>query len=364
MRALVVDDSVVYRKLVSGVLSRFSNIDEITTAANGKIALDKAKREKPDLITLDVEMPGLSGIEVLGKLVEQSFEGDVIIISSQTKSGAKIALKSLELGAIDVVAKPEGKDFDDRSQKLYLQLLRIVDGIVIRQKLKSVHRLKKNQQPKSPNKFTAKADPTDAIVRTPKLAGRMKPNIVAIGASTGGPNALTEIISSLPKNFQVPIVIVLHMPASFTGQLARTLNKKSAITVVEATNRLKLENGVAYLAPGGKQMKVVKDKGSGIFTIILTNDPPENNCKPSVDYLFRSIATAYPGNSLGVILTGMGADGVQGLMKMKQRNAEIIAQDEESCVVFGMPGEAIKAGVVDAILPLNRIAARIVEILR
>jgi len=364
MKALVVDDSAVYRKLVSNVLSKFSDITEISTAANGELALKKIESENPDFVTLDVEMPGLSGIEVLEKLVKRKYKGDAIIISSQTKSGAEIAIRSLKLGALDVVAKPEGKGFEDSLEKLYIQLRPIVDGIIIRHKLKSAAHKKEVQAAKPQTTPKSLKDPGAIVSRMAAIANQCKPKIVAIGASTGGPNALADVLRSIPKSFKIPIVIVLHIPAAFTEQLVKTLNAKSAVSVVEAASNQKLEAGVAYLAPGGKQMKVVKDAENHGFTLILNDDPPENHCKPSVDYLFRSVATAYRGDALGVILTGMGADGVKGLKRMKRFNVRVIAQDESTCVVFGMPAEAIKSGVVDIILPLNDIAGKIVELAR
>jgi len=185
-----------------------------------------------------------------------------------------------------------------------------------------------------------------------------KVDIVALGISTGGPSALTHVLPRLPANFKVPIVIVQHMPPVFTGALADSLNKKSSITVVEAQDGMLLESATAYIAPGGKMMKI-EDAGGGNTVIIITDAPPENNCKPAADYLFRSVAQCYRKNSLGVIMTGMGSDGTKGLLVMKKLGAKVIAQDEQSCTVFGMPMEAIKAGVVDIVAPLDNIADEI-----
>jgi len=183
--------------------------------------------------------------------------------------------------------------------------------------------------------------------------------VVAIGISTGGPNALSEVIPKLPRNLRVPVVIVQHMPPVFTKALADSLNQKSLLTVSEARSGDRLQPGTVYIAPGGKQMRIEK-KAAGEF-VQLTDDPPENHCKPAVDYLFRSIAGLFGNRALGVIMTGMGSDGVKGLQAMKQKGAYVLAQDEASCVVFGMPMEAIKAGVTDEVFPLSQIAVEIVN---
>jgi two-component system chemotaxis response regulator CheB len=193
------------------------------------------------------------------------------------------------------------------------------------------------------------------------LRGQTHIEIVAIGVSTGGPQALTEVIPYLPANLAVPVVIVQHMPQTFTEALAAALNDKSVVTVVEGQHGQTLEAGVVYIAPGGKQMKIVQQSQSQAPHLLITDDPSENYCKPSVDYLFRSVAQLYANRALGVIMTGMGADGVRGLRLMKQQGAKILAQDAESCVVFGMPMEAIKAGVVDAVVPLKQLAAAIIQ---
>jgi two-component system chemotaxis response regulator CheB len=202
------------------------------------------------------------------------------------------------------------------------------------------------------------AKAVDTIVHRPGIS-----SIVAIGISTGGPNALSQMLPKLPADIGVPIVIVQHMPPLFTQSLANSLNNKCAITVREATNGEPLLPNVAYVAPGGKQMKIMAG-GDGTQRVIkITDDAPENNCKPSADYLFRSVADHYVGRATGVIMTGMGSDGTAGLKLMKKNGASIIAQDEASCVVFGMPKEPIESGIVDVVAPLDRIAAEILKTL-
>jgi two-component system chemotaxis response regulator CheB len=195
------------------------------------------------------------------------------------------------------------------------------------------------------------------------IALASKPELVAIGISTGGPNALAEMLPKLPANLGVPILIVQHMPVLFTQSLAESLNTKCPFTVKEAKDKESIKAGTAYIAPGGSQMKLLKSP-EGDRIISITDDPPENHCKPSVDYLFRSLAHNFPGKSLGVIMTGMGSDGVLGLRLMKRHGGIVIAQDETTCTVFGMPKEAITAGVVDVVSPLHELAAAITKAVR
>src|SRR5919198_1595205 len=201
----------------------------------------------------------------------------------------------------------------------------------------------------------------DIVRRMQALQSQTPIEIVAIGVSTGGPQALTEMIPHLPAALGVPVVIVQHMPQTFTGALAASLNHKSAVTVIEGQHGQILEAGMVYIAPGGKQMKIVQQSQQQAPNLLTTDDPPENHCKPSVDYLFRSVAHLYANRALGVIMTGMGADGGRGLRLMKQQGAKVLAQDAESCVVFGMPMAAIKAGVVDAVVPLGQLATAIIQ---
>lgn len=199
----------------------------------------------------------------------------------------------------------------------------------------------------------------DIVRRMQALQGPAHIEIVAIGVSTGGPQALTQVIPNLPADLGVPVVIVQHMPPTFTAALAASLNEKSAVTVVEGQTGQMLEAGMVYIAPGGKQTKIIRQSNQPAPSLLITDDPPENHCKPSVDYLFRSVAHLYASRALGVIMTGMGTDGVLGLRLMKQQGARTLAQDAGSCVVFGMPMAAIKAGVVDAVVPLGQLATAI-----
>src|SRR5215467_4361630 len=216
-------------------------------------------------------------------------------------------------------------------------------------------------EPRATVPHTPLSGADDIVRRMQALQSKAPIEIVAIGISTGGPQALAEVIPHLPTHLAVPVVIVQHMPQTFTGALAASLNDKSVLTVVEGQNGQTLEAGMVYIAPGGKQMKIVRESPGQAPHLLMMDDPPENHCKPSVDYLFRSVAHLYGNRALGVIMTGMGADGVRGLRLMKQQGAKTLAQDAASCVVFGMPMEAIKAGVVDAVVPLGQLAVAIIQ---
>jgi len=333
--------------------------DSITVAPNGTIALEKARQLRPEVITLDVEMPDMNGLDVLEQLKKEGLMSDVVIVSSRARDGVEIAVRALALGAVDVVPKPEGGNQGQNIENMKQQFRPILAGIKIRRIVKSKKKstvTSQIQHSKAPGDIAKRMRAVSSVPAPPK--------IVAIGASTGGPKALATVLSGLPADFKLPIVITLHMPSGFTNSMARILDAKSRIAVSEAVNGQIIESGKAYLAPGGKQMKVVSQLGVKEKKIRITDDPPVNNRQPSVDYLFDSIAEVYQHEALGIILTGMGADGVKGLHNMKNHNVRVIAQDESSCVVFGMPNEAIKAGVVDVIAPLDMIKDEIMKNIR
>ncbi len=353
LKVVVIDDSVLYRKLVTDSLKAFPNVEVVSTAHNGKVGIDKIKQFKPDFVTLDVEMPVMNGIETLKEIEKQKLNVRVIMISTLTAEGAKVTIDALAAGAFDFLKKPTGKGFEENKKLLSKQLIPIVRTLAI----KSSFTMSAIKRPTS----ISRTRDTTVTTRRPISVRKstLSPRIIALGISTGGPNALNKLIPKLPKDLKVPIVLVQHMPPIFTKALADSLDKKSQVTVVEGANGMKLENGTVYIAPGGKQMKIEK---CGMATVIkITDAPPENNCKPSADYLFRSVSEVYKGATLGVIMTGMGNDGTKGLQVMKEHGIKVIGQDKESCVVFGMPMEAIKAGVVDVVLPLDKIASEIVR---
>lgn len=356
IRALVVDDTIVYRKIVGDVLKAIPDVEVVGTANNGKIALSKIAALKPDLVTLDIEMPELNGIEVLLELHRQVDPPMVIMLSTLTRQGSEMTIRALELGAFDFVPKPDAGTMAENMLKVKQAIEPIVNALKRQKRFKNL--LKPLSQPLV--KKTGEEKPSVSHL-APKSFTKAKSEIVGIGISTGGPNALTKMIPMLPTNFKAPILIVQHMPPMFTASLANSLNNKTPLEVKEAQDGDLISPGRILIAPGGKQMKIIAGPDGISRRIKITDDPPENSCKPSVDYLFRSIAQHYVGRSTGVIMTGMGSDGSKGLAQMKKNGSTVIAQDEATCIVFGMPKDPIESGIVDVIAPLDRIADEIVK---
>lgn len=361
IKVLVVDDTIVYRKIVGDALKQMPGIEVVGTANNGKIALSKIKTLKPDLMTLDIEMPEMNGIELLQELQHMENPPLVIMVSTLTHQGGELTLRAMELGAFDVLPKPEEGKMAENMLKVKQTLEPIVKHVK-RHKFGIIDR--PPIRPKPEAKVRPKASELKAIAQPARsrVAGiRSKSEIIGIGISTGGPNALSKMIPMLPKDLKVPVLIVQHMPPVFTASLANSLDKKSAIEVREARDGDTITPGTVLIAPGGKQMKIVAGADGLTRKIKITDDPPENSCKPSADYLFRSIAQHYVGRATGVIMTGMGSDGSKGLVQMKNNGSVIIAQDEKTCTVYGMPKEPTESGIVDVIAPLEKIADEIVK---
>jgi len=356
LRVLVVDDTIMYRKVVGDILAEMPDVEVVGTANNGKIALTRIASLKPDLITLDVEMPIMNGLETLEALQQEHPEVGVIMLSTLTKRGSDITMKALELGAFDFIAKPDADAKQENVQSLKNALHPRIKAFAKRRELKLLLKQKLRTAP-TPAARPAVPTPPPASARR---SGKSK--AIAIGISTGGPNALTRMLPQLPK-LGVPIFIVQHMPPVFTKSLAESLDPKCQAEVREATHGEAVLPDVIYIAPGGKQMKVASG-AAGNKIIQITDDPPENNCKPAVDYLFRSVAREYGALSTGVIMTGMGGDGTLGLRVLKSFGAVTVGQDEETCVVYGMPKTAVEAGVVDVVAPLDMIASEITRTVR
>ena len=355
IRTLVIDDTIVYRKIVGDVLKEIPGVEVVGTANNGKIALSKIASLKPDLITLDIEMPEVNGIEVLQALKDQPQAPIVIMLSTLTQLGSEMTIKALELGAFDFVPKPSEGRMAENLQKVKDAILPIIDTLKRQKKT----RLKIHGKTKSIATKDIINKPPAPTIRKPSI--KSKSEIIGIGISTGGPNALTKMIPMLPADLKAPVLIVQHMPPMFTASLANSLNNKSRLEIKEAENGDTIAPGKILIAPGGKQMKIVAGADGITRKIKITDDPPENSCKPSVDYLFRSIAQHYIGRSTGVIMTGMGSDGSKGLVQMKNNGSIVIAQNEETCTVYGMPKEPVESGTADIIAPLEKIAEEIVK---
>ncbi len=366
VKVLVVDDSLAYRHVLTEALRLLPNVEVVGTASNGAQVLAKVAALRPDLLTLDIEMPGMTGIEVMDALNQARTDVRVLVVSSVTVTGGELTLQALQKGAFDFITKPTLGSLETNLRAIREELDPRIRAIAQRLTIQNMTRLAGATAglPGAPaHTASGLASGSRGLTTATNPAAMGKPELVVVGVSTGGPKALTTILSALPGNLGVPILIVQHMPPIFTGLLANSLSAASAITVREATNNDEVLPNVAYLAPGGKQMRLVSALTSGM-RLQITDDPPENSCRPSVDYFFRSVAQNFSGRTLAVILTGMGEDGTQGLKLLKRRSCTAIAQDEASCVVFGMPKAAIDAGLVDAELPLNSIADRISKLVR
>ena len=357
LKVLIVDDTIVYRKIVGDVLKEIPGVEIVGVANNGKIALSKIRTLKPDLLTLDIEMPEVNGIEVLEQLNQMESPPLAVMLSTLTQQGSEMTIKALELGAFDFVPKPDEGTMAENFEKVKQAILPIVDTL----------KRQKQTRDKIRNKIS-KPQISSKPIKTPTTSqsihkrNRKTPSeIIGIGISTGGPNALSAMIPTLPADLKAPVLIVQHMPPLFTKSLANSLNNKSELEVKEAQDGDKIEAGKIYIAPGGKQMKIVAGADGISRKLKITDDPPINSCKPSVDYLFASIAQHYVGRATGVIMTGMGSDGSEGLKQMKNTGSLIIAQDEATCTVYGMPKKPIESGITDVIAPLNKIADEITK---
>ncbi len=363
IKVLVVDDTIVYRKAVSDVLQEIPGVEVVGVAHNGKIALSKVKTLKPDLLTLDIEMPEMNGIEVLEHLRKEAPTVSAIMVSTLTAEGGHMTMKALELGAYDFLLKPSTTNIVDSKKQLRTLLTPLIKAFQTGRTTVGSMGGRARTVRARPVQQGSRSQKTGPSVATQQRRSvrRGKSEIVAIGISTGGPNALSRMMPMLPGDLGVPVVLVQHMPPVFTKSLAASLDAKCALTVKEAEEGEPIMANVAYIAPGGKQMKLVASTDGRNRLIKITNDPPENSCRPSVDYLFRSVADYYVGRTTAVIMTGMGSDGTKGLDILKKKAAIVIGQDQASCVVYGMPKTPAEKGLVDVVAPLDRIASEIVK---
>lgn len=347
VRVLIVDDSLFARKILTDILSSDDDILVVGEAKNGKEALEKIPVLKPDLITLDIVMPVMDGIVTLEKIVSQ-YNLPVIMVSNLTQEDAILTLEALDKGAIDFIPKPKNI-FSLNKQIIRTQII---------DKIKMAAKCNVNVKP-----IMRALD--DAVKESPTSKSSLKDSkdgfdyIIAIGSSTGGPKALQQVIPLLPKDINASIVIVQHMPPKFTKSLAERLNNISNINVKEGEDGDILTKGNCYIAPGDFHMEVVQ-RGND-YVIRLNKDEPIKGLRPSVDVLMNSVAKLDGINKIGVIMTGMGADGSKGIISLKKSNGFTIAQDEESSVIFGMPKAAINTNCIDKIVPLNHIADEIIR---
>lgn len=349
-RILIVDDSALYRQTIHNVLRGMPGVTVVGAARDGREALEKVEQLAPDLLTLDVRMPDMDGIAVLREVRRRRLRAKAIMVSSFTSEGAQVTTDALLTGAFDFILKPSGSDAVGNRERLREELLEKITAFRDARQ--------ETGQRLAPRSISRRAVPTQGVAEAATVA-RSPCRAVLLGASTGGPAAFKIVLPRLPADLGVPVLVVQHMPPKFTLSLAERLNGLSPLDVVEAVHGMKVRASQVLIAPGGYHMGVARTAGAA--TVQITEDPPENGCRPSVDYLFRSAAAAYQGDVLGVVMTGMGRDGCLGAAAIKEAGGSVFAQDEEGCVVYGMPKAVITAGHADRILPLGKVAAAIVR---
>jgi len=341
IRVLVVDDSALMRQLLTECLSEDRELEVIGTAPDPFVARDKIKQLQPDVLTLDVEMPRMDGLTFLENLMRLR-PMPVVMVSSLTSEGADVTLQALELGAIDYVTKPK--------IDLAAGVRAYADELI--EKIKTAARANVRRT----NAVTAAVKPA---VLSRSRHFRTTERLIAIGASTGGTEAIKAVLERMPADAPA-IVITQHIPAAFSGPFAARMDRSSAMAVCEATDGQQIVPGHAYIAPGDRHLEVIRSGAR--YVCRLTDAPPENRHRPSVDVLFKSVAQHAGANAVGAILTGMGDDGARGLLEMRKQGAPTLVQDEASSVVWGMPGAAFKIGAAERVLPLDAIAAALLDL--
>jgi two-component system chemotaxis response regulator CheB len=383
---LVVDDSVVVRRLIVDALGGAENIEVVGTAANGLLAQAKIDQLKPDVITMDIEMPQMNGIEAVRELRKRHKQIPVIMFSTLSAAGASATLEALAAGATDYVTKPSNVGSVNESiAAVRSQLVPKIHALGGRRRVitppagppgrpasgltaaparprPGAAPSRAGLPPTGPGRpgaapATPPGAPARPAVKRSGPGGRV--DILAIGSSTGGPDALTKVLTGIPADIPVPIVITQHMPPVFTKMFAERLDRSTPLHVVEAGDGMELTPGWAYIAPGDHHL-VLHRRGTATLTQ-LSSAPPENSCRPAVDVMFRSVSSLYGASAFATVLTGMGQDGRNGAKVLRDAGAEVLAQDEASSVVWGMPGAVVTAGLADEILPLDRVAAFLVN---
>jgi len=350
LRILLVDDSRIFRSALQSALEGRADVRVVGSVWSGEKAVEFIRQSPPDLVTLDLNMPGRGGLQTLSDIQELNASRPdfpkvgVLLVSALTERGAAITIEGLQRGAFDFIRKPDGPDEGDNASQLQQQLFQKIDLFVSRRGRRSSASVSRPRPP--------------SVLPTHR-GGRFR--AVAIGSSTGGPEALAALLPVLTKGVSVPLFIVQHLPAGMTRYLAESLGRKCEYRVVEASDGEAVRPSTAYIAPGGRHLIVRKHESR--IVIGLNDQLPENGCRPSVDVLFRSVAAAYPQSAIAIILTGMGCDGAKGAGPLKRNGAYVIAQDEATSVVWGMPGAAAATSYVDEVLPLERIGPTVVSLL-
>ncbi len=350
-RVLLVDDSAVVRNLISQAINAEHDLEVVATAGNGEIGIRKMESVDPDIVVLDINMPVMDGLEALAAMRALRPKLPIIMFSTLTERGAEATIQALSLGATDYATKPSGAVSPTEA------LRQVQDELIgkIRGLSRSVQRVRVAAA--TTHEASASAQPEAPAVVPRRRTSNSLVRAVAIATSTGGPAALDVVLPAITKPLRVPMFIVQHMPPTFTGVLAKRLNAHCETTVVEATHGEPVRPGHCYIAKGGQHMVIAGESGS--YQIRCTDDPPVNNCRPAADPMIESLAARYGSGLLVVVLTGMGSDGLAGCRTAAAAGARIVAQDEASSMVWGMPGAVAKAGLADVLLPLGDVAAHI-----
>ncbi len=344
LKVVVVDDSALYRQMLITVLGRIAGVEVVGTAADGDAAVELIGRARPDVVTLDVQMPGRDGIEVLRALKQRGLATRAIMVSSLTAQGAPTTVAALMEGAFDFILKPAGVD------------LHVTRDTIQRELTEKLTAVRESMEP------SAVAATPLSPERLPRPSASARFDAIVIGTSTGGPQALRAVIPLLPADMPVPVFVVQHIPAQFTASLAERLDGISRLRVVEAAEGMLVAPGMVLVAPGGRHLGVAH-RGEQV-ACVLDDGPRRRGCRPSVDHLLESAAQLYDGKVLTAVLTGMGCDGLDGCRELKRRGGTVLAQSAEGCVVYGMPKAVSEAGLVDEVVPLEQMAARLSAWLR
>lgn len=364
LNVLIVDDTITYRSILTGVVESIPNTKVAGTANNGKVALSKLGMSNIDLVLLDIEMPELDGLETLKIIHRDSPHIGVVMVSGMNRSSADVTIRALEMGALDFIPKPDGDSLIESKEELHRKLSHVFKHFQMK---RSALRTPKPPVPPLPPKAPLKASQSTSLSSATSSVSTSANSsthfdVLAIGISTGGPNALSELIPALPGDLGVPVLLVQHMPPIFTESLANSLKRKSKLDVKEATHGEIVNVNTVYIAPGGKHMAIMRENNT--VKIVINEDPPENSCRPAVDVLFRSISKVYGKNVLSVVMTGMGSDGALGVKALKQVGCYSLIQSEKTCVVYGMPKAVAEMKLADESVELNALAERITHLIK
>ncbi|MCB1774112.1 MAG: chemotaxis response regulator protein-glutamate methylesterase [Gammaproteobacteria bacterium] len=356
IRLLIVDDSALVRQVLTQIFAETRDIEVVGTASDPYVAREKIKQLNPDVLTLDVEMPRMDGVTFLGNLMRLR-PMPVVMVSTLTEQGADVTLRALEYGAVDFVAKPKL----DVAEKLKDYAAEIVEKVRVAASSR-VSVLERRATPRTAPAGVAEKHSADAVIKPAAARGhfRTTDRIIGIGSSTGGTEAIKDVLAGLPIDIQAGIVVSQHIPAAFSAPFAKRVDSITALSVCEAADGQQILPGHVYIAPGDRHLLVERDGAR--YVCRLNDGPPVNRHRPSVDVMIRSLAQNAGPNAIGLMLTGMGDDGAAGMGELKQAGAPILVQDEKTSVVWGMPGEVAKRGFADEILPLGKIAQRLIEL--